>query len=419
MKVLGLSIEDSRIRAAVVSKAIGVAKQSGAEEIDLRGEEIDKSGVLATALRNWKSGFGIKGVVIGLGFKDFSHHFVELPVTSRDDIKQALQFEMGKYLPLSPEEYIFDFVTVETSTSDSTNLVFAIKKDRLQWITKCITDEGLKLLGVKCSGIETLNAVIETEVVRDATFIYKGPRRHYILGLKNARPISIKTAAAVSDVEKVLERLPEALKKDIYAAGMKDLVGLESFDIKKVTFSLPELLAISALKKREILLNFVPEELAGKKFNYYPYALVSLCTLSLLLFFSTSLLSYYKDYSALKEVDTRIEQIRSTASELLLTQKELEAIEDKRQFLNNFQSTRNRHIEILRRLSTILPATSWLTSFSSDEKGKVEIKGRAKRTATLISPLEKSDIFKNVELSSPVTVRGELEWFSITMDIER
>jgi hypothetical protein len=326
---------------------------------------------------------------------------------------------MGKYLPLSPEEYIFDFVTVETTTSDSTNLVFAIKKDRLKWITKCITDEGLKLLGVKCSGIETLNAVIETEVVRDATFIYKGLRRHYILGLKNARPISIKTAAAISDVEKVLERLPEALKKDIYASGMKDLVGLESFDIKMVTFSLPELLAISALKKREIVLNFIPEELAGKKFNYYPYALVSLCTLSLLLFFSTSLLSYYKDYSALKEVDTRIEQIRATASELLQTQKELEAIENKKQFLNNFQSTRNRHIEILRRLSTILPANSWLTSFSSDEKGKVEIKGRARRTATLIGPLEKSDIFKNVELSSPVTVRGELEWFSITMDIER
>jgi hypothetical protein len=404
---------------AVVSKAIGVAKQSGAEEIDFRGEEIDKSGVLATALRNWKSGFGIKGVVIGLGFKDFSHHLIELPVTSRYDIKQALQFEMGKYLPLSPEEYIFDFITVETTTSDSTNLVFAIKKDRLKWITKCITDEGLKLLGVKCSGIETLNAVIETEVVRDATFIYKGSRRHYILGLKNARPISIKTAAAISDVEKVLERLPEALKKDIYAAGMKDLVGLESFDIKKVTFSLPELLAISALKKREIVLNFMPEELAGKKFNYYPYALVSLCSLSLLLFFSTSLLSYYKDYSALKEVDTRIEQIRATASELLQTQKELEAIENKKQFLNNFQSTRNRHIEILRRLSTILPANSWLTSFSSDEKGKVEIKGRARRTATLIGPLEKSDIFKNVELSSPVTVRGELEWFSITMDIER
>jgi Tfp pilus assembly protein PilN len=419
LKVLGLSIEDSRVRATVVSKAIGIAKQSGIEEIDLSGEELDRTSTLSAALREWKSRFAIKGVVIGLGFKDFSHHFIDLPVTSRDDIHQALQFEMGKHLPLSPDEYIFDFLTVETTTSGSSNLVFAIKKDRLKWITECITGEGLRLLGVKCSGIEALNAVIETEVVRDATFVYKGPRRHYILGLKNARPVSIRTAATVSDVEKVLERIPEALIRDIYSAGTEDLVGLEKFGIKKVKFSLPELLAVSALKKREIVLDFKPEEFAGKKFNYYPYALVSLCVLSLLLFFSISLLSYYKDYSALKDVNTRIELIRATASELLQTQKELEAIENKKRFLNNFQKTRNRHIEILRSLSIILPENSWLTNFSSDEKGKVEIKGRARRTATLIGPLERSEMFKSVELSSPVTVRGEVEWFSIAMDIEQ
>lgn len=419
MKVLGLSIEDTRIRAAVVSKTLGAVKRLKAEDIDLPGEEKDKAGVLAGALRNWKSDLGIKGVVAGFGFKDFSHHLVELPVTSREDIRHALQFEMEKYLPLSPEEYIFDFVTVETTTSGSTNLVFSIKKERLRWITDCVKGEGLKLLGVKCSGLEALNAVIETEVVRDAAFIYKGPRRHYILELKNALPVSIKTAASVSEVEAALERRPETFGKDIYAAGMEDLVGLERFDIKSVAFSMPELLAVSALKKREIALDFVPEEFAGRKFNYYPYALVSLCALSVLFFFSTSLLSYYKDYSALKEVDARIDRIQATASELLQTKKELEAIEDKRWLLLDFQKTRNRHIEIIRHLSSILPGDAWLTSFSSDEKGKVAIQGRARRTAAIISPLEKSEMFKNVELSSPVTVRGTVERFSIRMEIER
>jgi Tfp pilus assembly protein PilN len=404
---------------AVVSKSLGVVKRLKTDDIDLRGKEKDKAGVLTGALRGWKSDLGIRGVVAGLGFKDFSHHMVELPVTSKEDIRHALQFEMEKYLPLSPEEYIFDFITVETTASGSTNLVFSVKKDRLRWITECVKNEDLKLLGVKCSGIETLNAIIETEAVRDAAFIYKGPKRHYVLGLKNALPMSIKTAASVSDVEAALERLPVTFGKDIYATEMEDISGLERFNIKKVDFFMPELLAVSALKKREIALDFVPEELAAMKLNYYPYALVSLCVLSVLFFFSTSLLSYYKDYSALKKVNARIERIQATASELLQTKKELEAIEDKRLLLLNFQKKRNRHIEIIRHLSSILPKDAWLTSFSSDEKGTVEIQGRARRTASIISPLEKSEMFKDVELSSPITVRGNVERFAIRMEIEK
>ncbi len=76
-------------------------------------------------------------------------------------------------------------------------------------------------------------------------------------------------------------------------------------------------------------------------------------------------------------------------------------------------------IRILVELSGILPKNAWLTSLSADEQGKLEIEGFADKAADIIPPLENSPMFKDVEFSSPVTMREGLERFSLKMLIEQ
>jgi Tfp pilus assembly protein PilN len=418
LKVAGLSIEDSHIRASLAEKKLGTIETLKEEDFELPTGEDERKALLANVLRTWKEESGVKGLVAGLDFRHFSFHYVELPVKSRDDIFHALGFEMEKYLPLPPEEYLFDFITVEATDEGTRNLVLAINRSKLGWIFESASEAGIKPLGVRCSGIEALNGLLAAENAAEALFLYRGESDYLIMGLRSSLPVILKAARSVSETAFHLEKLSETFKMGIYSTGIEETDALERFDVKPLSYSTPALLALSALKKRPINLIFLPEELKAKRVDFYPYALAAMCAVSVLAFFSTTWLSYYKDYSALKTVNASIEEIKRSSSELMQTQREFESIDEKRRFLLEFQQGRNKHIRILRRLSTLLPKDAWLTNFTTNGKGRIEIQGYAKRSASLISPLEKSSSFKNVEFSSPVTIRDKRERFSIKMEME-
>jgi hypothetical protein len=419
LKVAGLNIEGSHLRASVASKGFGVIKPLKTAEVPLPGDREDWPELIRKTLVEWKENLAIRGVVFGLEFKDFTHNFVELPVASRSDIRHALKFEMEKHLPLHPDEYLHDFLTVEHRKNYSNNLVVSVRKEKLDWIADCMRDTGLALLGVRCTAFEVLGEFIATEAPRNVILHFPGDHAHYIIGLGDHLPALVKTAYTEKEAAADLAKLSERFKNGIFSVGLKDKSGFTGLSIKDIEYSRPYLLAASGLKKTRVSLNFIPRELVAERAEYYNYAILGLTAFAVLLFFLTSILSYYKDVSAIKKVNTRLEEIKQTSSELLEAKKELEDIEEKRQFLHRFKARSNRYIEVLRHMSAILPEDAWLTDLSADEKGKVEIEGYAQRTAELIVPLENSSLFRNVEFSSPVSVRDNLERFSISMEMEK
>jgi len=166
-------------------------------------------------------------------------------------------------------------------------------------------------------------------------------------------------------------------------------------------------------------MNFLPESMKHKPTNYYLYAVGALSFLAILIFFLTSIEAYYKDYSALNRTMERISEIKSTSSRLVETKRETEALNEKLRFLNSFQSKRNRHIELLKQVSATLPKDAWLTGYNADDKGTIELEGYARRSAAIIAPFEKHKMFKNIQFTSPVTVREGKERFSIKMEVDQ
>lgn len=419
MKIAGLSIEGTRLRASIVSRRFKVVKKLGAEEATLPQDGEKRAAALREILLKWKEDFGIRGVVLGLDLKHFSCHFIDLPVNSETDIRHALSFEMEKHLPLPPEEYVYDFHTIKAGESGSRNLVLAVRKNRLDWIGAALEGTGLRCLAVRCTGIEALNEFVGKVAARNVVFVYPGGRSYYAFGLGDAVPSEIRTIRADADPVPVLEALSSAYEGGIYAAEAEALRGADGLDIRELSFAVPDILSVLGIEKRAVDMDFTPDELKTPAVDYYTYAVAALATASVLLFFSTSVLSYYKDYSALKKVQARTEEIQSTSRELVEMRKKMEEIDRKRQFLYTFKLRRNRQIDILKQLSVILPDDAWLTGFASGEKGKVELDGYARRSAEIIGPLENSSLFRNVEFSSPVTVRQGKERFSIRMEVEQ
>lgn len=414
MKVAGLSIEGSRLKVSIIQNVLGLRKALYSEEIELPSSEEEKQALIRERLIKWKKDYGIKAITIGLEFKDFSYHFVELPLKRRQDIGNALRFEMERYLPLPPEEYLYDFSVIEQTKQGSITLILAIKRERLGWLHLCLKDTGLNVLGIRAGFIEALNEFISLHTMGNIILLYhaKGGM-YYIAGLKSSLIQSFRVIEENSLMVE-MERLTRDFPDGIYTVGA---LNIEALNIKSLPFSTANLIALSAFKKRHIALNFLPQELMIRKLDYYPYAAGIISAVSIIIFIAGTILAYYKDYTALKKVEVGITEIKKTASGLIDVKKELEGIDERKQFLLNFQSKANTSIKVLRELSAIMPSQAWLTGFSS-EANKIEIKGYAKKSADIIEPLEKSAFFKKVEFSTAITKKEDMESFSLRMEIE-
>jgi hypothetical protein len=418
VKVAGLSIEDSKIRAFFASKSLGKVKPIGTDEIALPSEPGERNGALVEALGKWKASFGIEGVVIGLGLNHFSQTSVELPLQSRDDIAQALYFELEKRLPLEPDQYSFAFHTIQTTPEGTKNLVLAIRKDKLKWIANCLRETGLRLIGVRCTAIEAANDALSGANISGGVLVHQWEGGYHILGFKGSTPEFIEVAASAEEAARHIEGLMQTYGRTVYAAGNVDHVGLDRFIPRYVAVDIPARVTISALKGARVDMDFVPPEFAVPKKDYYPQTIVALCTACVVIFFATTILAYIKDYRALTWVHDRTSEIKTSTRELIAMNREVESNVERLDFLYEFRNKKKLKIDILSELSDVLPKDAWLTSLSADENGKVEIGGFARRAADIIGPIEGSDLFENVEFASPVTVSAGLERFSLKMQVE-
>ncbi len=417
MRVAGVSLEDSFLKISIVDKKFGFIKPVKSEEIKLPLSEQERLSVIKETFQKLKEKHKTDNVVIGLNLNNFSHHVIDMPSLARADMRNALLYELERYLPMPPEEYIYDFFIIEKVSRRTRILVFSIRKDLVDGILNAVRDSGLNLAAIRCSFIEAINEFITTGKIRDAIFVFATEDNYHIAGLKGQMPALFRTILKGKDIISEIEKLTESFSGGIYISGASEPVLLDKINAKTFPLSLPNAIALSVLRKQRFKFNFLPADFLPEKKDYYPYAIGALTSLAVILFFFTGLYSYYKDYSALSSVEKKIAQIKERASGLLDARKKLESIHEKRKFLHDFQGKRNLNIKVLTELSRIMPKDAWLTGMSVDEKGRVEIEGFANRAANIIEPLNKSKLFKKVEFAAPIVSQDGKERFSIRMEI--
>ena len=118
---IGLDIGSSAVRAAEVSidgdrrilRRFGqVGLPAGAV---IEGEVHDKAAVAAAIGRLWQHGqFSGKKVVIGLGSQRGMVRQVEMPPMSDAELRSALRFKIGEFLPIPVEQAVVDFAPLPT-----------------------------------------------------------------------------------------------------------------------------------------------------------------------------------------------------------------------------------------------------------------------------------------------------------------
>lgn len=173
-----------------------------------------------------------------------------------------------------------------------------------------------------------------------------------------------------------------------------------------------ELAAAVAAARRVRSLDLIPAPLRPRRLTRPQLVTAGVAAATLLMVLAALLVPGYRDRSRLAALNADINRLTPEVRAIDRLQQD---VERKRKLLATIESLEAKSIRplpVMRELTELLPADSWLTLLSFDGKG-AELTGQAAAASTLIPLLENSPRFERVEFASPVTRGRDKEQFRI------
>ncbi|TAN41350.1 MAG: hypothetical protein EPN25_05110 [Nitrospirae bacterium] len=418
-KTAGVNIRADLISGFMAERRFRTLRPLKYEDLELPGDGAQRSAFIAATFLRWKKEYGPDDAVIGLPLQQFSHHFLDMPAMNRQDLRNALAFELEKYLPLPVEEYIVDFIAMPSEPGRSTVLVLAIKKGTVTDLGQAAQEAGLPLRSVRCSFLTALGglAAVSGEKRLSGIVLNMTGGVCEVAVLKHALPLYLKSFAKGTDLEEEVRRLLVRYPGRVYIIGNAESALIEKFSAARFHLQAPQLLAASAFRSGPLDLEFLASGPQEKEMAYYPQAIAGLAAASLLLYLLTGLTVYYRDNAALKGLEARRAALRATASGVLEAKKKIELLKSDRNTVLDFLGRSNTATKVLSDVSGIIPADAWLISLSADDRGKVEMEGFTGKTSSLVMALERSGLFREISYTAPILAKDGEERFALKMEV--
>jgi len=422
-RIAGVNLRQNTLGCYIADLRFRVLKPVRQEDIPLPDDRTARNDAIADVFQRWKKELGpqgfIDGLIIGLPLQGFSHQLIDMPSMGRSDMRNALLFELEKYLPLPVEEYYFDFMTMPGEKGRTKTAVFSLRKEVVDDIVRLSRDAGLAVIAVRSSFLSALRGLAELQGEKNLNgiFVHTAEDAVEIAALNHAVPVYLKSFPLHDELIPVIERLTAQYPGRIFFSGSDAAFLGSGFTLTKVHLRVPHLLAASAMKESRFDLNLMAAEAPERILNSYPQAVAGLAALAMIFYLLTGLLIFYKDSTALKDVEEKRAAIRNRASGMLEAKKKLDLLSGDHQVLSDFLGRSTMAARVMSILSSVLPKEAWLISLTVDDKGMIEIEGFTNRTASLIMALEKSHKFRNVSYTAPIITKDGEERFALKLEV--
>lgn len=164
--------------------------------------------------------------------------------------------------------------------------------------------------------------------------------------------------------------------------------------------------------------NLLPQpDTADKRSGAQTRRLLSLWGLGIVILF-IAFIALYQRYQHAEQLSRDIEGPRAEAQQAKNIRDELEQLKASRAFLINSKITAPSMLMLLKTLTEVIPDNTWLVRLTINE-GLVTFQGESSDASALISLIEETPAFNNVQFSSPVTInpRTQKERFAITASL--
>ena len=202
--------------------------------------------------------------------------------------------------------------------------------------------------------------------------------------------------------------LPAPVSEPPYPARVRErLSGLPSEDR-----GAHELALAVAMARRGRPLDLLPNRLRPRQISRFQAMTLGLAAITALLLITALLVPSFRERRQLARINAEITRLEPEVRSVERVVRELERKHKLLSTIASLDAGAVRPLPVLRELTDIVPADTWLTTLSLDSKG-VELTGQAAAASALIPLLENSARLERVEFSSPVTRGRDKEQFRI------
>lgn len=457
---LGLDIRGGLLCHALLRKTLGRVQllDWSFEELPAEGEGRDQ------ALKEMLSGLLARlpkrpdFITVGLPRNLVTMRSVMMPAVGEEEMKGVLDYEVERHIPFPMEDAHYGFQLLEKNADKATVLLAAARKDEISRYVGLLEAAGIKPTAIGVSTFASFNALFYNKgrsVLPLAALIdlrngeaeigiaKEGILRYCrYLKLGPAAPLDV-LLPELSDLLAHLEspggQQPGRICLSGPGVGRGDLLHhlaertgltvefLHPFRRIKARGVDPEAatslgaavgLALEGLVELPLDINLLPKELAPPHRDPSLAMTFRLLALIVILALAYGVNGAIRERRALADLTARVNQLQSEAAKVEELKGEVAKLDSQLASVEKIDREEVRKLDVLRELIQVLPKGVTLTLFSVEGR-EARIGGSITGSASdLISILEQSPVFENVQFTSPVASRGEVQEFQIKALLE-
>ncbi len=470
-KALGIEFRDDSIVAVCIKK--GMAGIELVSSVTLAYAGMDADGEAVSELKRFivRHRIDERTVSVSIPKSWGLVRFLDVPAPGDDALERLIQYEVERHIPFQIEDVYYDFQVAGRKGNNYRVVLVVVHKEKVERIRKFLEKIPLQPRIINISSLCVLNAIelsgYKTNIFAELSgfagrpevfgnkdtvcaSLFMGRHEVELTVIKGGSLVYFESFAVDGDVpagnlcddifskiDTILTRLSlnradRILLSGYGASGFSTYAAKRPGPEVRVIDSLPGSsvdsgntdiyglfpcvgAALAGLGLGSMKVNILPDK---RKDNRKTGALITRISLALILFLFAGLMisGIIREKRTLETIEEDVRRNGPEVAEVEKLRSELAMVEKRREFLLNVRDNKISKLEMLAELTDIIPVDAWLKSLvfketpgSGGSRGELVIAGFAGNSSRLISLLENSGFFENVEFVGPVTkgTRGE------------
>jgi len=371
------------------------------------------------------------------------------PVTVKGHLSNVVLSELDRITPLNPDNAFYDYTVIEEDPHNLTLLIAAVKRELISGYLEAFGGKHIKIAQIGVSPLVIGSLINKRYKIPDYVFICAddhsfdcGMVRNNFVVRSLYGYVSLWDETQIDTVVSRIRAFNDLLIRkgcpprivilaknalyDGFRAKLRDLPVVHADqDLKMMQTQNKETPSAGALGGFLSAMNDDHRDLnllspRTNRMTKKPYALTGI--LSALIVFICAFYIFAPvviERQKVEEMERRTHALKPEMKKIEALRKEAAALSADINMINNFKKQSVMTLDILREMTAIVPARTWLTRIRITDAG-ADIEGYATKATEIIPALENSRFFQKAEFTSPTfrDPRINNERFAIKMDLK-
>ncbi|MFH1096848.1 MAG: pilus assembly protein PilM [Candidatus Desantisbacteria bacterium] len=425
MKITSIEITESAIRIATVHQGWSSSMVEAYMEQAVPAGETSQQ-ILSTLAPGFSSS---KDIVMNIPRRYVFMKIIEMPLLKDADLKKALEYEVEEHIPYPIQNVVYDFCVIQQAEKTRILLV-AVPKAVVESYLESVKEIKADSIAVSVSSLALLNLCLQQERGKDWILCHREKECTEIFVVRDGCLSLVYTIQEQSEIIKTIRE---------YSTGKIILTGEDSRQLRiksgetaaeeltlpdsirwapqiKYTSPVPIALALNNLSSSGLKINLHPEKGIQVKKELNKQIKTTILLLILIIFCINLLFLIHikKMENALQLTKAEINRIQPKVAGIIDNKTSLEQFTKNVEKLNKVTLDTPCYLDILNKLTLIVPTGTQLESVNIKES-QCRITGWTPSITALLTAIEKSSAFEQVEIVGGITREMNLERFEIRM----